>query len=139
MIERRENHYWLPPAWRGVASRGYLYASRWYSLIEELGGLRAFPTAGTEPGGAASDPPPLSGFPDMSVLTEITEAEQLDELRDFVSKHLARHERLVLMLVHGERLSFGQVAQVLDLPEPTVRLVYSRTMAALRAYLNPMS
>ena len=73
----------------------------------------------------------------MSVLTEVREVEQFDELREFVTKCLARHERLVLMLVHGERLSFAQVAQVLDLPEATVRLVYARTLAALRTHFSP--
>ncbi len=137
MIERGRNDYWLPPAWRGVASPGYLQMSRWHALVEELGGLRASPSGTACPGdGARPDPLSGSGLPYMSVLMEVEEAAQLDELREFVTKRLARHERLVLMLVHSDGLSLSQVAEVLDLPEATVRLVYTRTVAALRELIE---
>ncbi|HUT36171.1 MAG TPA: sigma factor-like helix-turn-helix DNA-binding protein [Planctomycetota bacterium] len=139
-MDRRTSPYWHPPAWRGVASPGYLYASHWQALVGELGGLRCPSHGGAPPGeGVQANPFSDAGLENMSVLTEVQETEETGELREFVVKCLARHERLVLMLVHAERLSFRQVAQVLDLPEASVREIYSRTMATLRAHFSPSS
>ncbi|HPD15754.1 MAG TPA: sigma-70 family RNA polymerase sigma factor [Planctomycetota bacterium] len=139
MMERETNDYWLPAAWRGVASPGYLHLSRWHSLVEELGGLRASPAGAGGPGGTPPDPLTKSGCMDMSVLAEVQPCEQLDELREFVLTHLARHERLVLMLVHAEGLSLEQTAEVLDLPVATVSRIYARTVTELRARLRQSS
>jgi len=49
----------------------------------------------------------------MSVLAEVQEIEEIGQLREFVLNRLERHERLVLMLVYAERLTFAQVGQVL--------------------------
>ena len=69
----------------------------------------------------------------MSVLSEVQETEDVGELREFVLNRLERHERLVLMLVYAEHLSLDQVAEVLDLPEATVKQVLVNTLAELRA------
>lgn len=137
-MDRRTHEYWLPPAWRGVASPGYLQVSRWRALVEELGGLRCPPASGPAFGeGAQANPFSNAGLTNMSVLAEIQETEQVDELREYVLTCLARHERLVLMLVYGERLSFSQVAEVLDLPEATVRQIHAKTVATLRVRFSP--
>jgi len=134
------NGYSHPPAWRGVASPGYLHMSHWQALVEELGGLRA-PACESQASGEGAWVNPFSnaGIKNMSVLIEVQETEQLDELREFVLSRLARHERLVLTLVYAERLSLDQVADVLDLPEATVREIFVTTMAELRARFSTSS
>lgn len=138
MMERETHDYWLPAAWRGVASPGYLQLSRWHSLVEELGGLRASPAGAGCPGGAPPNPLSKTGYMEMSALAEVQQSEQLDELREFVLTHLARHERLVLMLVHAEGLSLEQTAEVLDLPLATVSRIYARTVTELRARMSQL-
>ncbi len=139
-MDRRSSSYWHPPAWRGVASPSYLYASHWQALVGELGGLRCPPAAGAALGeGVQANPFSDSGLTDMSILAEVQETEEVGELREFVLSRLERHERLVLMLVYAEHLTFRQVAQVLDLPEPTVEQIYARTMTELRAHFSPSS
>ena len=137
-MDRRTGSYWHPPAWRGIASPSYLCASHWQALVGELGGLRCPPTADTPFGeGMQINPFSDSGLADMSVLAEVQEIEEVGELREFVLNRLERHERLVLMLVYAERLTFAQVAQVLDLPEQAVEQIYARTMIELRAHFSP--
>ena len=139
-MDRRTGSYWHPPAWRGIASPSYLYASRWQALVGELGGLRCPPCADAAFGeGMQINPFSDSGLADMSVLAEVQEIEEVGELREFVLNRLDRHERLVLMLVYAERLTLAQVAQVLDLPEATVEQIYARTMTELRAHFSPSS
>lgn len=132
-MDRRRSSYSHPPAWRGVASPGYLYHSHWQALAEELGGLRCPPTplSGLGEGGV---PNPFSseGLENMAVLSEVGATESIAELREFVLERLERHERLVLTLVYAERLSLGEVALVLGLPEATVREVFVNTIATLR-------
>ncbi len=69
----------------------------------------------------------------MSVLSEVQETEEVAELREFVLNRLERHERLVLLLVYAEHLSLDQVAEVLDLPEATVKQVFTNTLSQLRS------
>ncbi|MBM4036489.1 MAG: sigma-70 family RNA polymerase sigma factor [Planctomycetes bacterium] len=136
-MDHRASNYWLPSAWRGVASPGYLQLAHWRALVEELGGLRA-PLAAACPAGegAGSNPFCQAGPNNMSAVLEVRECEQAEELREFFQTQLARHERLVLMLIHGEGLSIGEAAEVLDLPEATVGRVYAETMSALRALFS---
>jgi DNA-directed RNA polymerase specialized sigma24 family protein len=137
MAVNRCKEYWLPAAWRGVASPGYLRMCRWHALVEELGGLRAF---GSREPVALDDSLTGSihkaGLMDMGLLTEAAEVEQLDELQQFVLKRLNRHERLVLMLHYAEGLSLGEIAEVLDLPDATVAGIFNATMGTLRAHFS---
>lgn len=133
MITRQRNAYWAPPAWRGVASPGILHASHFHALVEELGAMGPRAAAA---GAEMLDPMSKAGLANMSVVTEVHEAEQLEELQEFVLSQLPRHERLVLMLFYGEGLSVGEIADVLDLPQATVSEIYSRTMEAVRAHFS---
>jgi len=133
MITRQRNAYWAPPAWRGIASPGILHASHFHALVEEMGAMG--PQAASA-GARLSDPMSKAGLANMSVVTEVHEPEQLEELQQFVLSELTRHERLVLMLFYGEGLSVGEIADVLDLPQATVNEIYSTTMEALRAHFS---
>jgi len=129
----RLNDYSLPPAWRGVASLRYLQLARWLSLVEELGGVRGLsPEGQCPPAGLFHGPACEAGKVDMSLLSHSARTERLDELRRFVTEHLTRHERLVLMLFYAEGLSLEEIAQVLDLPQATVADLFSRTIASLQ-------
>lgn len=140
MERRPSQRYPHPPAWRGVASPGYLHLSHWRALVEELGGLREPPEHyGSIGEGAPTDPFSTTGLENMNVLSEVQETEELGELREFVLKHLQRHERLVLTLVYAEHLSLRQVAEVLELPEATVRQIFLNTLAELRARFSRSS
>ena len=137
MSDRRPNDYWFPAAWRGVASPGYLSLSRWHALVGELGALRAFSTAGPLSFECTlTDPSCKAGLMNMSLLTELSQSEQLDELQRFVVEELSRHERLVLMLFYAEGLGLEEIAEVLDLPDATVAELFSRTLASLRAHFG---
>ena len=125
--------YSLPKAWRGVASPSYLRLARWLSLVEELGGVRGFRPEGHGPMGTLLPSSACeAGRVDMSLLTAWSKTGQLDELRRFVTEHLQRHERLVLMLFYAEGLSLAEIAEVLDLPEATVVEVFRQTLGALQ-------
>jgi len=134
MNAHRRNDYWLPTAWRGVASPRYLRMTRWHALAEELGGMRAFSSGAQMPlNDSMVDPICKVGLMDMSLLSETLEGEQLDEVQRFVVDELTRHERLVLMLFYAEGLRLTEIAEVLDLPDATVAELFSHTLATLRA------
>jgi len=129
----RLNDYALPTAWRGVASPRYLQLARWLSLVEELGGVRCPDGPGGRAlAGALTGTACQAGRNDMSPLTISAEPCQLDELRSFVAERCSRHERLVLMLFYAERLSLDEIADVLDLPEATVKQLFCATLESLR-------
>jgi len=72
----------------------------------------------------------------MSLLTEATETEQLDELQRFVLEQLTRHERLVLLLFYADGLSLDEIAEVLELPGATVAGLFGRTLETLRSHFG---
>ena len=128
----RRNEYPLPTAWRGVASPRYLRLARWLSLAEELGGLRSLGPSG--PGAMDSVLTAhgcQAGQIDMT-LTMLSHEAQADELRQFMTTRLSRHERLVLMLFYAEGLDLDGIADVLDLPVATVADLLEATLAAIQ-------
>ena len=130
------SEYPLPAAWRGVASPGYLRLARWLSLVEELGGVRGFPSQETGPLSAfLSVPAHAAGKTDMNLLTLSPKQGELEDLRRFVAR-LHRHERLVLMLFYADGLSLEEIAEVLDLPEATVADIFLRTLATLERHFG---
>jgi RNA polymerase sigma factor (sigma-70 family) len=137
MAAERSGHYWLPRAWRGVASPGYARLTRWHELVEELGGTRASSSFGQSPlAEFLTSPVSKAGTVNMSLLTQAAESEQLDALQRIFFEQLTRHERLVLMLFYAEGLSLGEIAEVLDLPEATVAELFSKTIKTLRAHFD---
>ena len=133
MSADRLKEYWLPAAWRGVASPGYLRLTRWHALVEELGGIRTVNSGAQVPlNDTLTRPVCEGGCANMSLLANTTGAEQLDELQRFVLEGLTRHERLVLMLFYADGLGLDEIAQVLDLPAATVADLFGRTLATLR-------
>ncbi|MFW6108218.1 MAG: sigma factor-like helix-turn-helix DNA-binding protein [bacterium] len=126
----------LPTAWRGVASPRYSRLARWLSLAEELGGLRW--TGAGEPGalgGILSAHDCQAGQMDMT-LTLFTPETAQDELREFLTDHLSRHERLVVMLYYAEGLGLEEIADVLDLPLPTVAEIFEQTLSAIQEHFG---
>ena len=137
MAADRPNSYWLPAAWRGVASPDYARLTRWHVLVEELGGMRALGSRGQGPlADFLTRPVSRVGTVHMSLLTEASESQQLDELQRIFFEHLTRHERLVLMLFYAEGLSLVEIAEVLDLPEATVAELFIKTLETLRAHFD---
>lgn len=127
----------LPAAWRGVASPRYMHLARWLALAEDLGGM---------PGGGPPGPRALEGVlnaqgyqagnMNMTLMTVSRQTSQTDEVRDFVTARLTRHERLVLMLHYADGLDIDEIAEVLDLPTPTVAELLQRTLAAIQELLG---
>ena len=137
MSANRLREYWLPGAWRGVASPSYAHRSRWHALVEELGGIRALNSGAPAPFYETLGSPVLeTGSIDMSLLTEAAETEQLDELQRFVLEQLTRHERLVLLLFYADGLSLDEIAAVLELPGATVADLFGRTLETLRSHFG---
>jgi len=133
----RRNDPALPAAWRGVASPRYLRLARWLSLAEELGGM-----PGTGPPGPRAVEGMLSaqgyqaGSMNMTLMTVSHQTSQSDDLREFVTTRLTRHERLVLMLYYADGLGLDEIAEVLDLPMPTVASLLQKTLATLHEFLG---
>jgi RNA polymerase sigma factor (sigma-70 family) len=72
----------------------------------------------------------------MNAPVTTRETEELEAARRIVAEELAREERLVLLLVYAEGLSFAEIAEVLDLSVAAVERRYRATMAALRERLG---
>lgn len=137
MLPRRPNDYWLPGAWRGVASPRFAAWSRWQALAEALGARRALASGAHVPlSNTLAGPLGEAGLVEMTLLTGSAEKAQLDQLQRFVLERLSRHERLVLMLFYADGLSVDEIAEVLDLPEATVAEILENTIELLRAHFG---
>lgn len=68
-----------------------------------------------------------------------TEDLQKRELVDFITKHLTKKERLILLLYYYEELTMKEIGATLDLSESRVCQIHSRVMLRLRHQLKKMS
>lgn len=66
----------------------------------------------------------------------ITEATARRELVTRAITRLTRQMQLILSLRHRERLGFGEIAEVLELPIPEVKSLYQRAISDLRKVLE---
>jgi len=77
------------------------------------------------------------GVNDMRSLQDSRESDPADsvlkdELRDVISKKLAKTEKLVVMLYYYEQLTMKEVGQALDMSESRVCQIHSKIIADLR-------
>jgi len=129
----RRSDYVFPSTWRGVASPRYMRLARWLSLVEELGGMQEPRSQGLGTlGGVLTTQGCQAGSMDMTLTTTSQQAEEMAELRDFMTAELTRHERLVLLLFYADGLKLPEIAEVLDLPVATVVELFERTLATLQ-------
>ena len=133
----RTHRFLRPPATRtgGHGPSAGLFAALG-RLAAELGGVWAGPLAA----GLAGDPPSAPDFRglrrDCTVSATLLETDEQAIAHQVIAEELGREERLVLLLHYADGLSFADIAEVLDLPEPAVERLYRGTMATLEDRLR---
>lgn len=88
-----------------------------------------------EDGPGAGQVPPA---PTPTPAAAASERERAERVRDALA-HLPEHYRAVVVLRHYEGLKFRQVAEVLDIPEGTVKSRMAEALDRLAVLLGPLA
>jgi len=93
----------------------------WKSVATEVGDLcQTIRQKSADPDAPALPPPPIDR----------------EELAYYVRHRLSREERLLVMLHYAEKLSFGEIAGILAIPEQDIERMHASLVARLKEALT---
>jgi RNA polymerase sigma factor (sigma-70 family) len=127
----------LPTLHTGEPFKGWLLRVAHNRCLDELRRKQAIHFSAFQAAGGDEDLSPLELLPDPSPLPEeVAERHDLQQILQEAINQLPPKYRAVVLLRYVAQLRFSEIAQVLEIPEPTAKTYFYRAKPLLRAALT---